>query len=135
MTNVEMLAQQLCDQLPRVKSGTLRICGEWFGRPYDNIHTIIGANTRDDALVISFDQGETLVIEHPDQAVFDARTFRIGSATRVRWEWFSYGKERSPESLLFLDYAIGSNGWTLNTNSRFPPPPYRHLAGPAAELL
>jgi hypothetical protein len=29
--------------LPNVKSGTLRIWGDWFGRPHDNIHRITGA--------------------------------------------------------------------------------------------
>nr|WP_294564259.1 hypothetical protein [uncultured Rhodopila sp.] len=110
MTDAEILANCLSRQLPRVKRGALRIWGEWFGRPYDNIHTIIAAVARGDTLILSFDQGETLTIENPGKAAFDQNTFQIGVASRVRWEWFYYGRERLPENLQYLDYMLGPEG-------------------------
>jgi hypothetical protein len=108
MTNAEILANRLSKQLPRVKSGTLRIWGEWFGRPYDNVHTITTAVAQGDTLIISFDQGETLTIESPDKAAFDQNRFQIGIASRVRWEWFYYGRDRLPENRQYLDYALAA---------------------------
>ena len=110
MTDAEILANCLSRQLPRVKRGALRIWGEWFGRPYDNIHTIIAAVARGDTLILSFDQGETLTIENPGKAAFDQNTCQIGVASRVRWEWFYYGRERLPENLQYLDYMLGPEG-------------------------
>ncbi|WP_158928068.1 hypothetical protein [Acidisphaera sp. S103] len=135
MTNAEIFANRLSRQLPHVKRGTLRIWGEWFGRPYDNIHTIIAAVARGDTLILSFDQGETLTIESPGKATFDQYTFRINVASRVHWEWFYYGRERLPENLQYLDYVLGPEGSTLNTNWRFRRPPNQPPAGPAAELV
>ena len=122
-------------RLPLIKSGTLRIWGEWFGRPYDNIHSIIGASADEDRLVLSFNQGETLSIHHPDRGVFDKKIFQIEGATRVRWEWYFYGKDHLPENLHFLDYLLGPEGWTLQTNWRFNKPPNQPPTGPAVELL
>jgi len=135
MTDAEIVADRLSMRLPNIKSGTLRIWGEWFGRPYDNIHTITAAIAEGDRLVISFDQGETLIIESPNNAAFDQGKFQITTASRVRWEWFSYGRDRLPENLQFLDYVLGPDGWTLNTNSGSHRPPNQPPVGAAVELL
>ncbi|WP_419728019.1 hypothetical protein [Lichenicola sp.] len=84
MTIAEMLADRLSKQLPHVKHGSLRISGEWSGRPYDNVHTVIAALAQGDTLTVSFDQGETLAFENPDEAVFDQNTFEVGVASRAR---------------------------------------------------
>ena len=34
------IADRISAALPNIKAGSLRIWGEWFGKPYDNFHTI-----------------------------------------------------------------------------------------------
>jgi hypothetical protein len=38
------LAERINAALP-VKSGALRVWGDWFGRPYDNMHVIVSASS------------------------------------------------------------------------------------------
>jgi len=40
MDQTEKLADRIKQTLPKVPSVTLRFWGEWFGRPYDNCHTL-----------------------------------------------------------------------------------------------
>lgn len=135
MSIAKNYATRISQQLPLVKSGTLRIWGEWFGRPYDNIHRITEASADGSKLILSFDQGETLTICDPERATLDARTFQIVDATRVRWEWYDYGRRRSPANLYFLDYRLEPEGWTVSTNWRFRQTPGQPSGGPAVELV
>jgi hypothetical protein len=79
--------------------GSLRFWGEWFGRPYDNCHTLVSCRAEEDVLRLSFDQGETLSTWSPTGLTLDKST---SDADRVRWEWFSYGKAKTPENLYNL---------------------------------
>jgi hypothetical protein len=91
MTEAERTANLIQTRLPRLKRGTLRLWGQWFGRPYDNIHTVVGASADGPILEIYFDQGETLQIELPRGAVIGDGQFVIHHAASVRWEWNAYG--------------------------------------------
>jgi hypothetical protein len=135
MTIAEEYAERIAAQLGLLKSGTLRIWGEWFGRPYDNIHRIVGARANGTILTLSFDEGETLTIYDPDRGTFDENVFCIELATRVRWEWYLYGKDHSADNLHFLDYLLGREGWTLQTNWHSSRPPNRMPTGAAVELV
>jgi hypothetical protein len=135
MTYAESLAKRLSEQLPHVKVGSLRIWGDWFGRPYDNWHTVVGAEASGDVLFVLFNQGETLSVHEPRGAEFNPQTFCIKEASRVRWQWYSYGSEQTLENLRFRDYMLGPDGWTLGTNDLPTKPPNRPALGPAAELL
>ena len=93
------LAAAIQVALPEIKSGTLRLFGQWFGRPYDNIHRVVGAEVEADCVVIRFNQGETLRVWQPAQWQVSAEVFQIGRAARVLWEWYHYGKPREPKYL------------------------------------
>ena len=61
---------------------------------------------------------------------------RIEHASRVRWEWYSYGDPRTPENLYFSDYLVVGNHVEVSSNRRrfsnsYAPAPN----GPAVELL
>ena len=43
-------------------SGTLRIWGDWFGRPYDNAHRIVSVAVDADTLLIGMDGDELLSV-------------------------------------------------------------------------
>jgi hypothetical protein len=83
--------------------------GEWFGQPYDNFHTLVEVEAAGDELRLRFDEGETLSVWDPREVVLSSDVFRIGGASRVRWEWFSYGRPQTPENLHTIEYAV--EGW------------------------
>ncbi|MGA7858884.1 MAG: hypothetical protein WCA11_13190 [Terracidiphilus sp.] len=91
--------------LPIVKSGSLRFWGEWLGKPYDNWHVVVSCDATDDCLQIHFNQGEVLAVWNPIDVEIDAKQFRIGSATALRWTWYSYGQSQTPVNLRHMDYA------------------------------
>lgn len=92
-------------QLPeRNRSGTLRMFGDWFGRPMDNVHRVIDAKADGDRLILSFNKAETLTVWNPSGYSTIGYTIRIADADRVRWEWYYYGRDLAPENLLFHDY-------------------------------
>ena len=78
----------------------MRFWGEFFGRPYDNVHQIVGSRcSNDDVLVVEFNGQETLTVHTPEDFKIDAETFVIGNAERVIWEWYYYGRATKPENL------------------------------------
>lgn len=109
-------AAEIQKQIGRLKSGTLRFWGVWFGRPYDNCHRIVRADAVEDCLHLSFDQQESLQVWRPIGCSFSSDTFLIRQAERVRWEWFYYGRSRTPENLCFHDLIRENGKVLLSTN-------------------
>jgi hypothetical protein len=107
-------AQQIADQIrlaiPKLKGGTLRFFGDWFGRPYDNIHTVLDAVAEDNCLILTLDGSETLRLWDPKGYVGDKYAFKILAASRVRWEWYFYGRPRLPENLYYREYVVRASG-------------------------
>ncbi len=99
---------------PDLKAGTLRMFGEFFGRPYDNLHSIVGAVIEADCLVVHFDQGETLRVWDPREVIANRHTFRVTFASRVRWTWFSYGSRHTPADVCFMDFRHTDEGVLLS---------------------
>jgi len=129
------LAEQIVRALPHLKTGTLRFWGHWFGRPYDNIHRIIGVRAQDDTLVMTFEEGETLQVWTPVPGIVSREAFSISGADRVRWEWFSYGHPHSPEYWRFMDSERRGDRIRFSTN--FPSLSTKEVdaEGAAVELL
>ena len=101
---------------PDIKAGTFRFYGEWFGRAYDNWHTVRGADCDGDTLTVHFDDHDRLVIRRPRDYEIARRAIRIGSAERVRWEWYYYGRSQTPENLYYEDYVNQGNRIAATTN-------------------
>lgn len=136
MTEAEHIADRIRQTLPRLKSGTLRFWGEWFGKPYDNYHTVVGCSTQGDCLHIQFDGGELLSIWSPRRAIITEKTFRIEEADRVRWEWFFYGRPKDASNRYFEDFERTGNQITASTNIDWYKPDFRPDASqPAVEIL
>ncbi len=83
-SEAQQIVKRMTSLLPHVKAGALRIWGEWFGRPYDNLHTIIGCQADKELLQIVFSEGETLIVWNPRGFQIGQETFRIDVAERVR---------------------------------------------------
>lgn len=110
------LAAEIVAALPGIKSGTLRIWGQWFGRPYDNFHTLVSSDATDDCLRLRFDGAEVLAVWNPTGAAITATEFRITAATEVRWTWYYYGRPQIPENLFYIDYANHNGEVVFRTN-------------------
>lgn len=89
-----------------LKMGTLRFWGEWFGRPMDNCHKIteVQFNQQEDILILIFNEGETLTICNPANIEFNSKEFYIRNASRIRWEWYSYGNHKIAQNRYFQDF-------------------------------
>ena len=122
--------------LPDVKRGTLRIWGDWFGRPHDNVHRVVGAAAEGECVTVDFDGGETLTVWRPAGYEIDATRFRILQADRVRWEWMAYGRPPDAGARSFLDYLRHGRLIRGESNVTWFAPPFRTDSDmPAAELL
>jgi hypothetical protein len=116
MKEADEIAEHINNLLPDVISGTLRFFGEWFGRPYDNCHTIKAASTKDECLIITFDEKETLSIWNPSEFQITETKFQIKYASRVLWQWYCYGRPQTPENLYYFDYVFENSIIAAKTN-------------------
>jgi hypothetical protein len=136
MTEAARLAALISGALPRVKRGSLRIWGSWFGRPFDNCHQIVACQAESDLLIVRFNEGEVLKVWAPRAATVDNESFRIGDASRVRWEWFYYGRPKTAANLCFEDFTADGAETRTATNvdwcaSRL----HADRSSPAVEIL
>ncbi len=92
-------------------SGSLRFWGDWFGRPADNIHTVVSTefSPKDNRLVLYFADGETCTIYDPAGIVNEEEEFCIKDASRIEWQWYAYGPEHSAQALCRRIYTRKDN--------------------------
>jgi hypothetical protein len=132
------LAAAIMSQLPDVKSGSLCVFGDIFGGRVDNIHVVTSARAEGEPerLVVTFNEGETLEVWDPVGAIIDARTFRIATASRVRWEWFYYGREKAPANRYFIEHVRHGDTVLATTDADWAPPRFEPTTRqPAVELV
>jgi hypothetical protein len=110
------LHNAIYERLDTLKSGSLSFWGHWFGRPYDNIHRIVGADSFDGSIAIYFDHGETLVVDQPGAWSLESGKLIIKQAERVRFQWYYYGKLPGPDSLQFEEYRHVKGKLTFATD-------------------
>jgi hypothetical protein len=130
---VDQLRATIADQPP---TGTLRIFGDWFGRPFDNVHRVVSADVRDDLLVIAMDDGEVLTVTNPSDIEIGAGAFRIGRADRVRLEWFAYGQPRESADRYEQEHWVdGDRVRAVSSAELYGPSFSPSLEHPAVELV
>jgi hypothetical protein len=100
------------DSMPEAERwGSLCFFGEWFGgRPYENQHALTSVQLEDNSVVLGFDGGETLSVWEPSGVAVTVHGLRIARATRVKWEWFYYGRPQTPENRFSIDYRVDGDG-------------------------
>lgn len=106
----EVAAEELSAVIGSVKRGTLRVFGDWFGRPMDNIHTACAARADGDDLVVTFDDDEELRVSCPAEWEFSENVFQIWRATRVVWRWYYYGRSKIPGNRFTIEHWIDDSG-------------------------
>jgi len=135
MSDALQIASLITYRANDLKSGALRIWGDWFGRPHDNLHRAISAEATSTELRVAFDQKEVLIVREPAGATIDSASFRINSAERVRWEWFYYGRPHIAANRCFLEYVREGKRLHFSTNVDWYVPEFKtDLAMPAVEL-
>lgn len=97
------------DELARaghVHGGTLRVFGDFFGKPFDNFHLPAACGLGSSGeLLVHFTGGELLSVWEPSDVRITASEFCIGDARRVLWEWYSYGRPPATENLRFIEHV------------------------------
>jgi hypothetical protein len=117
------------------KVGTLRIWGQWFGRPMDNVHECISCRVGSDSIILTFNEGETLTIWNPgDVTVQNSTILTFSSATRVRWEWHYYGRPKDPTNRMFIEYLNESGMLLRKSNCNYAAADTASLGKPAVQL-
>lgn len=138
MTNVSQLAARIDRAVPTIKAGSLRVYGDFFGRPFDNIHQVASARASrtDDSLIVEFVGGETLTVWDPKEATVSWSKFSIEVARKVRWEWFFYGRPHTPENRFFIEHSRIGDDVTASTDVDWYAPTFNpSVTWPAFEIL
>jgi hypothetical protein len=119
VTSASDLAAVIAQLLPDVKRGSLVVFGDAFGGRIDNIHTVISSKASGDPerLVIGFDEGETLEVWEPGNAMISSSEFCISTASKVRWKWFYYGRPKTSENRFFIEHVRTNEVVVAKTNS------------------
>lgn len=122
-----------------IRLGTLRVYGDWFGRPMDNIHTAVSVEWTGNELVIAFDEGERLQVTNPSgiDLASEAPTRRlvIAQADRVRWSWYYYGRPRTAEHLLVEEHWLEGEVVKASTTANWYSPDFKpSIRAPAVEF-
>ena len=130
------IAKSINASLPTLKAGTLRFWGEWFGRPYDNMHQVVRCSAEGNLVTLEFNEGETLAISKPEGLVLKEGIFSIQSAARVRWEWFYYGRPKTEENRYFEEFVNEGAKISVTTNVNWYSPEFKpSLTEKAVEIL
>ncbi len=107
---VDAAVTELQAVIGTVKRGSLRVFGDWFGRPRDNFHVVRSVLAEDHELVVDFEENEQLRISSPAGWEFSEHTFRVQHARRVVWRWFYYGRPQTPENLFTEAHWLDDKG-------------------------
>ncbi len=135
--NPEELEELLKSKNNLFKGGTIRIYGDWFGKPHDNYHSIESADFDRELnrLTLKFKEGERLEIHNPNQ-IFESLTFlKILTADRVRLTWFYYGKTQEKENQYFIDYKHNDKKIETETNVDWYKPQFDVSLGQPALMI
>lgn len=126
----------MVEEFPILKSGgTLRFWGEWFGRPYDNLHKVRTAqfDTTTHELFIYFDY-EVLQIKQPHGICNTEREFYVHDAKEILWQWHSYGEPTSKDKQNIIIYKKNADG-TFSKSYKGTKKPFLPTESKAVELL
>jgi hypothetical protein len=114
--------------------GSLCVFGDWFGRPNDNWHSVTAYELKDGHLRLLFNEGETLDVWEPRGLRKEGKGLVIQGADRVRWEWFYYGRPKTPENHFFREHVVQNGTIEATCNSSFQPGFKPSLREPAVSI-
>lgn len=100
---------------PKIRNGSLRIFGCWFGRPMDSFHKVVSAEMKDETLLIIFSEGETLEILEPSDIIVQGIVVKIPKAKKVKWSWYYFGKPRTKNNQCSIEYLVEDTAVLVKT--------------------
>ncbi|TFE19336.1 hypothetical protein [Cohnella luojiensis] len=74
----------------------------------DNHHSIIRADYKENLLILSFNQNETLYINQPEDFLISQGVFIIKRSLGLVWNWYSYGEEQITKNLRVYNYIVNN---------------------------
>jgi len=116
MADIEQVAKNISLMLPHVKSGPMRLWGQPLGRTGEDAHFLIGCEAIRDCLRLRFTDDEMLAVWNPTEIEINAKRFRIGCATAMRFTYYFWDRPRLPENIFYRDYAIHDGLIVFRTN-------------------
>jgi hypothetical protein len=112
--------------------GSLCMFGDWFGRPHDNWHRIKSFELKENYLKLVFNEDETLEVWNWQGLSEKGKGFIIQHASRVRWEWFYYGRPKLPENRFFQEHIVKNEIVEATSNVNWYSPSFNpSLSAPA----
>jgi hypothetical protein len=138
MADVASAVGEINASLATLKRGSLVVFGDIFGGRIDNIHSAVSAAAAGSPsrLRVEFDEGESLDVWDPADFSFGPRMFRIQNASRVRWEWFYYGRLKTPANRFFIEHRSDGADVRAFSDADWAPQVFApSLARAAVELL
>jgi hypothetical protein len=116
-------------------NGSLCVFGDWFGRPMDNWHQLVSHEEKEGYVRLTFNEGETLEIWEPAGLRIARKSFIVQRASRVRWEWFYYGRPKLPENRFFIEHLASGQNIEASTNADWAPHSFKpSRAEPAVSI-
>lgn len=100
------------------KGGSLKIFGDWHGKPYKSSLELLQIDYDElkRQMVITFSQNTRIIIDEPDHILESPSVLKILSAKAVRVE-FWHQKEHAPvERSYFKNYRVSGNSLETDTN-------------------
>ena len=97
-------------------AGTLRVFGDWFGKPMDNVHSVKSFEEKDNYIRLVFDDDESLEVWDGRGIKITQDKLTINKASRVRWEWFCYGKPKTAENRFFIEHIVKDDKVIASSN-------------------
>lgn len=78
-----------------VRVGSLLLPDGWYGRPYDNQHTLTSVEESGGALTIVLDRRLTLRFEGLESVIAQEKELVFGPFRRLRFDWVGVGADGS----------------------------------------
>lgn len=79
----------------KIKGGSICFYGDWFGRPYDNFHSIKNTKYENEILEIEFDGNIRLTVENPEGIRNTEKEFTVNHAKKIVWGYNPYGYKQA----------------------------------------
>jgi len=134
MSGALEIAAKVQALIPKGVAGTFRFWGVWFGRPYDNWHRAATTQADGNCLILTFEGKETLRVWDPERCAIHSSGFIIAAASRVLWQWHSYGRPETPENLMQYDFVRMGEVIRFDKTDPLPMTQVPNVNEPAVEL-
>lgn len=130
-------ADKVKNELHHFRGGAMRIYGDWFGRPYTNMHRLIGTDYDPElnVLTMTFSEGETLSIRDPKH-IFDSSTMmKILHADSIRLDFLHSSDRNEAKKEYYLTYTRTKSKVQTETNVDWYSPHFDTSAGDPALVI